>query len=134
MPRPLIVALFAMVFILWSMEPSAQTGITTISVTNVTGTSFTTNVTSPSDAGNSILDNTNYDVRYGQGNNVRVSSYTVSGTVYDRFLSPDTLILNRRLANDRLVNIWYQLNANVMGMTGRAILPTAAHRDLKLAR
>lgn len=111
MPRQLIVALTVMICMLWSMEPSAQTGISTINVTNVTGTSFTTNVTSPSDAGNNILDNTNYDVRYGQGNSVKVSSYVVSGTTYDRFLSPDTLILNRRLASDRLVNIWYQLNA-----------------------
>ncbi len=93
--------------LLWS-----QTIISAINTNNVSGTITTTAVTSPNDAGNSILDLTNYNVRYGTGgatSNVRVSSYTVSATTYDRFLAPDTLVLNRRVASDRLVNIWYTL-------------------------
>lgn len=93
-----------------SQNVSGQTAISTINVSTTAGTTTTTLVTSPSDAGNSILDNTQYNINYGQGNNVAVTSYVVSGTTYDRFLAPDTLILNRRIANDRLVNIWYQLN------------------------
>ncbi len=89
---------------------NAQTAISTINVSTSAGTTTTTLVTSPNDAGNSILDNTQYNINYGQGNNVAVTSYVVSGITYDRFLSPDTLVLNRRTAGDRLVNIWYQLN------------------------
>ncbi|OEK02574.1 hypothetical protein BFP97_14040 [Roseivirga sp. 4D4] len=89
---------------------SGQTVISTINTSTSTGTTTTTLVTSPSDAGNSILANTQYNINYGQGNNVGVSSYVVSGTTYDRFLAPDTVILLRRVTNDRLVNIWYQLN------------------------
>lgn len=86
-----------------------QTTVTTINVSTAAAPNTTTNVTSPSDAGNAIADNTNYNVNYGVGNDVAVTSYVVSGTTYDRFLSPDTLLL-RRTSSSRLVNIWYQLN------------------------
>lgn len=92
------------------LNVSGQTGISTINVTTSAGTTTTTLVTSPSDAGNSILDDTEYNINYGQGNNVAVSSYVVGGTTYDRFLAPDTLILLRRVSTDRLVNIWYELD------------------------
>ncbi len=88
---------------------SAQSTVTTINVSTSAAPDNTTNVTSPNDASNSILDNTNYNVNYGVGNNVAVTSYVVGGTTYDRFLAPDTLVL-RRTSSSRLVNIWYQLN------------------------
>ncbi|MBO3698907.1 hypothetical protein [Roseivirga sp. E12] len=89
---------------------SGQTGISTINTSTSTGTTTTTLVTAPSDAGNSIIPNAQYNINYGQGNNVAVSSYVVGATTYDRFLAPDTLVLLRRVSTDRLVNIWYQLN------------------------
>lgn len=110
MSRLLLVAVTAMIYMLWGVSIWAQTGISTINTSTVSGTTTTTLITAPSDAGNSIVANAQYNINYGQGNNLNVTSYVVSGTTYDRFLSPDTLILNRRIANDRLVNIWYQLN------------------------
>ncbi|MFT6871432.1 MAG: hypothetical protein ACJAVN_000430 [Roseivirga sp.] len=94
------------------LNVSGQTTISTITVSNVTGTSTTTLVTSPSDAGNSILGNTPYNINYGQGNNVKVDSYTVTGITdpFNNFIAPDTVVLLRRVSTDRLVNIWYQLN------------------------
>ncbi|GAB5525033.1 MAG: hypothetical protein Roseis2KO_29050 [Roseivirga sp.] len=110
MSRLIFVVAFATVCMFWGARIWAQTGISTINTSTVSGTTTTTLITAPSDAGNSILPNTQYNINYGQGNNVNVTSYVVSGVTYDRFLSPDTLILNRRIASDRLVNIWYQLD------------------------
>ncbi len=110
MSRLIFVVAFATISMFWGAGIWAQTGISTINVSNVSGTTTTTLITAPSDAGNSIIANNQYNINYGQGNNVKVTSYVVSGTTYDRFLSPDTLILNRRIASDRLVNIWYQLD------------------------
>lgn len=110
MSRLILVVAFATISLFWGASIWAQTGISTINTSTVAGTTTTTLVTAPSDAGNSISPSTQYNINYGQGNNVNVTSYVVSGTTYDRFLSPDTLILNRRIATDRLVNIWYQLN------------------------
>ncbi|MFY0593160.1 beta strand repeat-containing protein, partial [Roseivirga sp.] len=51
------------------------------------------------------------------GNNIKVSSYVVGGVTYDRFLAPDTLVLNRALSTDRLVNIWLTLNSTLVDNT-----------------
>lgn len=110
-------AVFTAVVLLFLATPIfGQTGISTISTSTVAGTSTSNTAVIPSDAGNSLAFEVGetMTVNYGQGNNLKVSSYTVSGTTYDRFLSPDTLILNRATASDRLVNIWYTLNSSLV--------------------
>ena len=94
----------------------AQTSITTINTSNVSGSSSSNEVIAPSDAGNSLIDDRGetFTINYGQGNNVRVDSYVAGGVTYDRFLRPDTLILNRANPSDRLVNIWYTLNSAIV--------------------
>lgn len=102
---------FFIAVILFPIFSEAQTVISNITVNSSAATSSTVNVTAPSDASNSITPSSPYDILYGQGNDIAVASYTVSSTTFDRFLRPDTLVLNRRLASDRLVNIWYTLNS-----------------------
>ncbi|WP_139135311.1 T9SS type A sorting domain-containing protein [Roseivirga sp. 4D4] len=87
----------------------AQSDITAITVSNESATSSTDNVTSPSDASNSVSASAAYTLNYGSGNDVRVDSYTVGGLTYNNFVAPDTLLL-RRVSSSRLVNIWYQDN------------------------
>ncbi len=87
----------------------AQTSISTINTSTTSGTLTTYTATSPSDAGNDITANTSYTIRNGTGNNVTVSSYVVSGTTYDNFLQPDTLVI-RRTDGGRFVNIWYTMS------------------------
>lgn len=103
--------IFFIAGVLCPMLMFSQTVISSITTSSSTATSSTVNTTSPSDAGNNINPTSSYDLLYGQGNDIFVSSYTVSSTTYDRFLRPDTLVLNRRLASDRLVNIWYTINS-----------------------
>ncbi len=103
--------LFLAVLVLPTIYVVAQTGVSSINVSSTTATSSTVTTTSPSDASNSIVASSTYNLLYGQGNDIAVTDYTVSGTTYDRFLRPDTLVLNRRLASDRLVNIWYTINS-----------------------
>ncbi|OEK06855.1 LamG domain-containing protein [Roseivirga misakiensis] len=98
----------------------AQSDITTINTTTVSGTATSNlNVEIPSDAGNSLADDAGEEitVNYGVGNNIKVSSYIVGGVTYDRFLAPDTLVLNRALSTDRLVNIWFTLNSTLVDNT-----------------
>ena len=92
---------------------SAQTTITAIATTSTGASSSNYTVTSPSNTGNDIDASEVFTVNYGQGNNIAVTSYTVNGigTVFSNFLRPDTLVLNRRVVSDRLVNIWYVLEA-----------------------
>ena len=106
----------------------SQTVISSITTSTSAATSSTVRTTSPSDASNSISPSSTYDLLYGQGNDVFVSSYTVSSTTYDRFLRPDTLVLNRRLSSDRLVNIWYTINGLNTAPTPDqlSIIPTPA--------
>ncbi|MFY0594772.1 beta strand repeat-containing protein, partial [Roseivirga sp.] len=96
----------------WS-NINAQTIITTISTTSSGATPSSYTATSPSNTGNDIDADEVFTVNYGQGNNISVTSYTVSGigTAFSNFLRPDTLVLNRRVVSDRLVNIWYVLEA-----------------------
>ncbi|WP_208503970.1 hypothetical protein [Roseivirga sp. E12] len=98
-----------MLMLILSTTLHAQSDITAITVTNETATSSTDNVTSPSDASNSVSASAAYTLNYGSGNDVRVTSYTVGGLTYNNFVAPDTLIL-RRISSSRLVNIWYQDN------------------------
>lgn len=104
------------VFLFLTLPAIGQTGISTITTSTVAGSSSSNTPVIPSDAGNSLIDDRGetMTVNYGQGNNVKVSSYTVGGTVYDRFLSPDTLVLNRASPSDRLVNIWYTMNSSII--------------------
>jgi hypothetical protein len=97
----------------------AQTAISTINTSTVAGTSTSNVAVAPSDAGNSISDDAGetFTINYGQGNNLKVVSYVVSGITYDRFLAPDTLVLNRAEATDRLVNIWFTLNSALVDNT-----------------
>lgn len=119
MLRPAFVVLtIAMLFC--SVEPAlAQTGISTINTSTVSGTTTRNTTVAPDDAGNTLADDAGetFIISYGQGNNIRVSSYVVNSTTYDRFLSPDTLILNRAVSTDRLVNIWYTINSAIIDNT-----------------
>ena len=93
-----------------TQELVGQSQVTAITTTSSAAPDETTNVTSPSDVTNNVSANTNYNVLYGQGNNVQVTGYTVSGigTDFTNFVFPDTLIL-RRTDGSRFVNIWYTL-------------------------
>tara|TARA_R110001599_G_scaffold145336_2_gene327764 strand:+ start:23786 stop:30733 length:6948 start_codon:yes stop_codon:yes gene_type:complete len=82
------------------------TSITTNSVTvGLTTSSYT--ATSPSDASGGITPSTSYTVNYGQNRNLFPTSYTVGVTVYDRFILPDTLIIQRTDAGRQLI-IFYE--------------------------
>lgn len=94
----------------------AQSDITAIAISNVSATSSSVSVTSPSDASNAVNISSPYTLNYGSGNDVRVTSYTVGGLTYNNFVSPDTLLL-RRTSSTRLVNIWYEDN----GVTGSVV-------------
>lgn len=94
----------------------AQSDITAIAVSNVSATSSSVLVTSPSDASNAVNNSSPYTLNYGSGNDVRVTSYTVGGLTYNNFVAPDTLLL-RRTSSTRLVNIWYEDN----GVTGSIV-------------
>ena len=128
MPRQMSMAIMVMVCLLTNTIVFGQSTITDIGTTTSAGTSSVDRVTTPDDASSGISANTTYDVLYGTGNDVFVNSYTVGPTTYNRFLRPDTLILNRAEATDRLVNIWYEwltintgTNPDQLGMA-----PTAA--------
>jgi len=73
--------------------------------TGLTTSSYT--VTSPSDASGDILPSTSYLVRYGEIQNQFITDYTVGGTLYDNFVLPDTLIIQRTDAGRQLI-IFYE--------------------------
>lgn len=89
----------------------AQTQITTINtnavVLGLTTSSYT--ATSPSDAGGSIDVSTSYTVNYGQVQNLIATSYIAGGITYDRFVTPDTLIIRRTDAGRQLI-IFYEFD------------------------
>lgn len=107
-------ALVLYTFVIWSCSlPTnilvAQTPITTIN-TNAVTTGLTTSTyvaTSPSDAGGDVIANTAYTVRYGQVQNLLPTSYVAGGITYDRFVTPDTLIIRRTDAGRQLI-IFYE--------------------------
>ncbi len=117
-----------MVLLAIHVSLSAQTGISTINVTTTTGTNTNYVVFPPSDAINDIgeifLSGQSIDVRNGRGNNVLVSSYVVSGTTYDNFLTPDTVAI-RRTDGSRFINIWYTLQTDPDGNTTLDLDPDA---------
>ena len=112
--------------LIYTYYAEAQTVISSIGTSVVTGTESEAIVTSPSNASNDINANENYTLKYGVGNDIFVQSYTISDFIFDNFLIPDTLVLNRRIINDRLVNIWYTLITDPEGVTTLEIDPTAA--------
>lgn len=89
---------------------SAQDPITTINVTGVAGTTSADTTYAPSDAINDINPSSIYYVKNGQGTNrnIQVTSFIVSSTTYDNFLTPDTVAI-RRTDGSRFINIWYEL-------------------------
>lgn len=104
--------IFSVFFLLTvSLSLNGQSKITAINVSSTAAPDETTSVTAPSDTDNDISQNVSYDVNYGVGNNVEVTSYTVSGIVdpFDNFVFPDTLII-RRTDGSRFINIWYTLD------------------------
>ena len=119
LPRLLKIHHVFFLLIFASFASQAQTAISTITTSTVAGSSSFNVAVAPSDAGNSIADDAGetFTINYGQGNNLKVVSYTVSAVTYDRFLAPDTLVLNRATASDRLVNIWYTLTNTLVDNT-----------------
>ncbi|MGW8122493.1 beta strand repeat-containing protein [Roseivirga echinicomitans] len=108
MPK-LLRLLLVMSLILWSSQSiHGQSPITTINTSSSAAPDSQYNQTAPADAGNNLSGGTNYTVRNGRGNDIEVTSYVVSGTTYNNFLTPDTLAL-RRTDGSRFVNIWYTL-------------------------
>ncbi|WP_286755031.1 T9SS type A sorting domain-containing protein [Roseivirga sp. UBA838] len=101
-------AFFLLSLLLLAIVSKAQTGISAINVTSATPTSSSYSQTAPSDASNDIQPLSSYTINNGQGNNLNISSYTVSGTTYNNFLTPDTLAI-RRTDGSRFINIWYTL-------------------------
>lgn len=110
--------------LLLCVTSSAQTGITTINITNVSGTSSSYSQTAPNDAINDIVPDASYTIQNGQGNNAEVSSYVVSGTTYDNFLTPDTVAI-RRTDGSRFINIWYTLITDPNGTFTLSLDPDA---------
>jgi hypothetical protein len=64
-------------------------------------------VTSPSDATGGIAANTSYTVNYGVTRNQFITSYTLGATTFDKFVLPDTLIIQRTDAGRQLI-IFYE--------------------------
>ncbi len=67
--------------------------------------------TSPSNAGQTIDDNTTYDIFFSRNtttnNNRNVSSFTIGATVYSFLLDPDTLAL-RRVGSATRLSLWIE--------------------------
>lgn len=94
------------------LNVSGQTPITSATFNNVT-TGLTTSsyvATSPSDASAGITGSTAYTVSYGQTRNQFITDYTVGGTLFDNFVLPDTLIIQRTDAGRQLI-IFYEYNS-----------------------
>ncbi len=108
--RRLIVSALILLVICYTHILQAQTPITSFTTTTFSGNTSQNIVVAPSDASNSLFDDRGetFTLNYAQGNDIRITSYNVGGTTYDRFILPDTLVLNRRVPSDRLVNIWYE--------------------------
>ncbi|MCE7996546.1 MAG: T9SS type A sorting domain-containing protein [Roseivirga sp.] len=108
--------LVLLTFLIWGYSKTtsrlvAQTPITTIN-TNAVTTGLTTSnyvATSPSDASGDVTPNTAYTVNYGQVQNLLPTSYVAGGVTYDRFVTPDTLIIRRTDAGRQLI-IFYEFD------------------------
>ena len=100
-------------FVFGWCNSQAQTAISTINTSTTTASTSSPSVTSPSDTDGDIISDNLYNINYGNtpGNgDVSVTSYVVSGTTYDNFVLPDTLVI-RRTDGSRFVNIWYTLQS-----------------------
>ncbi|MFT6828051.1 MAG: hypothetical protein ACJAZV_001339, partial [Roseivirga sp.] len=103
---------FTGVFTIVSLK--GQTPISSISTSSVTTGLATSSyvATSPSDASGGISPSTSYTVNYGQVRNLFPTSYVVSAVTYDRFVLPDTLIIQRTDAGRQLI-IFYEHQSTV---------------------
>ncbi|WP_422007735.1 T9SS type A sorting domain-containing protein [Roseivirga pacifica] len=90
----------------------SQTPITSATFNNVsTGLSSSSySAVTPSDAGGGMSANTTYTVNYGQGQNQFITNYTLGSTLYDNFVLPDTLIIQRTDAGRQLIIFYEHLN------------------------
>lgn len=87
----------------------AQTPIASATINNIT-TGLTTSsylATAPSDASGGVTANTSYRVNYGVTRNQFITNYTLGSTLYDNFVLPDTLIIQRTDAGRQLI-IFYE--------------------------
>lgn len=93
---------------------NGQTPISSIATNSVTSGLTTSSyvATSPSDARGGISPSTSYTVNYGQVRNLFPTSYVVSAVTYDRFVLPDTLIIQRTDAGRQLI-IFYEHQSTV---------------------
>ena len=110
MPKLLKVLLVMCLIVCSNQIVLAQSAITAYSTTTVNPANTSYTATSPSDAANNISASTSYTVNFGTGNDFILNGYTISGSSFNNFLQPDTLIL-QRTDGGRFVNIWYTLNA-----------------------
>ncbi len=130
----IVAALLMLGMFVPSATVQAQSRITAITTSSSAANNSTSNVDSPSDVSNDIISNTNYNVLYGRGDSVVVSSYTVDGIVnpFNNFVFPDTLII-RRTDGSRFINIWYTLIDDPLNDPGTSGIPdgfnTAADPD-----
>lgn len=92
----------------------SQTAIDRIDTLRLSPSQSTSNQNAPSDASADIVENTPYTLNFGEGFDVAVNTYTIGSTVYDNFISPDTLII-RRTDGSRFINIWYELLTDPSG-------------------
>lgn len=99
--------LFSLLFL--NASALAQTPIASATFNNVTTGLTTSNyiATAPSDASGGISPNTTYRVNYGVTRNQFISNYTIGSTVYNNFVLPDTLIIQRTDAGRQLI-IFYE--------------------------
>jgi len=117
---------FGLILVLICLNASfvfSQTAITSFNTSTAAAPNETTLVTAPSDATNSVVANKQYNVNYGEGDDVFLVDYTIGATLYENFLFPDTLVI-RRTDGSRFINIWYSLNATINNV------PTIGEIDL----
>lgn len=100
-----------------------QTPITSVSTTSPTATSSSYNAVAPSDASNDVVSGETYTMSYGNGNDVFISSYTVGSVIYNNFIAPDTLILQRTDAGE-LIQVFYELSSDFLGTTTIEMTPS----------
>ncbi|MBO6495034.1 MAG: T9SS type A sorting domain-containing protein [Roseivirga sp.] len=117
MSRKYLVLLCTIVsFLLLENTALGQTPIASATFNNVSAGLTTTSyvATSPSDASGGISSNTSYTVNYGQTRNQFITSYTLGATIYDNFVLPDTLIIQRIDAGRQLI-IFYEYGSTDTG-------------------
>ncbi len=104
--------LFLVTLTCYIQSVSAQSGITAIDTTHATPTTTLVTQNASDQAINELVKEFPYDLYYGERFDANVSSYTIGGTTYNNFLTPDTVAL-LRTDGKRFVNIWYEINTDV---------------------